>query len=237
MEQEGELWFYLSGALTLEKQYTEALAASRQAVRLLPEIPSVELRPGWVLYLAQRWPEAETEYRGFLERFAGQYGSTAVRAAVREARLAVSNIAVSRQQPAAAEDWLEQVLDEFPDDIEAMNDLAYLWADRHVHLQRAERMARRAVTAEPDNRAYRDSHGWALYRLGHDAEAADELRKATAGDDPDGIILDHLAEVLQHTGDHAGARSAWQRALQHLQPADEARRKVIESKLEQIQSE
>ena len=236
-EQQGELWFYLSGALTLEKQYAEALTAARQAARLLPEIPAVELRPAWVQYLAQNWPQAEAEYRGFLERFAEQHGSTAVRSAVREAKLALSNIAVAQQRPAASEEWLEQVLDEFPDDIEAMNDLGYLWADRHAHLQRALRMTQRAVEAEPDNPAYRDSHGWALYRLGRAAEAADELRKATDVDKPDGIILDHLAEVLQHTGDREGARSAWQRALQHLQPADEARRKLIESKLAQFHSE
>ena len=58
------------------------------------------------------------------------------------------------------------MLDEFPDDAGAMNDLGYLWADQDKNLQRARRMIRKAVDAEPDNAAYRDSLGWVLFRLG-----------------------------------------------------------------------
>ena len=56
---------------------------------------------------------------------------------MREARLLLSNIAVLQNRPAEAEEWLEQVLDEFPDDASASNDLGYLWAERGAHLERA----------------------------------------------------------------------------------------------------
>ena len=49
-----------------------------------------------------------------------------------------------------AEEWLEQVLDEFPEDIGALNDLGYLWADQNKHLERALAMVSKAVAAEPD---------------------------------------------------------------------------------------
>ena len=205
-EQRGELLFYLSGALALQEQYTEALAAAREAAQLLPDIPSAELRPGWVLYLAQRWPEAETAYRTFLEEFGPQYGSEVARNAVREAKLTLSNICVLQQQHAEAEEWLEQILDEFPEDIGALNDLGYLWADRQVHLQRALRMTRQAVEAEPDNYAYRDSYGWALYQLGRYPEAIQQLRKATELEAAsDGIILEHLGDALERIGRYRGS--------------------------------
>jgi hypothetical protein len=47
-----------------------------------------------------------------------------------------------------AEEWLEQILDEFPDDPEASNDLGFLWADRNQYLHRALRML---VRGEPQD--------------------------------------------------------------------------------------
>ncbi len=236
-EQSGELHFYLSGCLAINEQYPEALSAAQTAAELLPEIPSVELRPAWVLYLAQRWPEAEKAYQAFLDKFDSNYGFPAVREAVREAKLSLSNLCVHRQCPAEAEEWLEQVLDEFPADIGAMNDLGYLWADRQVHLQRALRMTHRAVAAAPDNLAYRDSYGWALHQLGRHADAVAELQRACQTEKPDGIILDHLGDALQKSGDLAAARAAWQRALTNLAPEDEARQTTIQSKLDRFRME
>ena len=236
-EQSGELHFYLAGCLAIHEQYPEALTAAKTAAELLPEIPSVELRPAWVLYLAQRWPEAERAYQAFLDKFDHDYGSPIVRDAVREAKLSLSNLCVHRQCPAEAEEWLEKVLDEFPEDVGAMNDLGYLWADRQVHLQRALRMTRQAVEAEPDNLAYRDSYGWALHQLGHHADAVAELQRACETEKPDGIILDHLGDALQKSGDHDAACAAWQQALTSLAPEDETRRKTIQSKLDRFRME
>ncbi len=77
-----------------------------------------------------------------------------------------------------------------------MNDLGYLWADENRHLSRAMKMIRKAVEAEPDNGAYRDSLGWVLYRLGRYEEAIAELEKA-AERQPDGVIFDHLGDAYR----------------------------------------
>nr|NIP87070.1 tetratricopeptide repeat protein [Planctomycetales bacterium] len=110
---------------------------------------------------------------------------------------------------------LEQVLDEFPEDHGALNDLGYLWADRGVHLPQALKMIRRAVEAEPDNPAYRDSLGWVWYRLGQPERARAELQRAAEllDDEPDGVILEHLGDVYHALGQAAEARAAWQQAL------------------------
>ncbi len=130
-----------------------------------------------------------------------------------EARLILSNIAATEGKLDEAEEWVEQVLDEFPEDIGAMNDLGYLWADSGKHLDRALEMIRTAVAAEPKNIAYRDSLGWVLFRLGRLNEAIAELKAAAAGDDPDGTILDHLAEAQLKAGDAPGAIDTWNRAI------------------------
>jgi tetratricopeptide (TPR) repeat protein len=233
--QRGEVLYYLSGALALDKRFDEALEAAKRAARLSRRIPAIQLRPAWVLYIAERWDEADKAYRKFLEDHEdGQ--SPAARAAVREAKMTLSNISIYREKFEASMEWLEQVLDEYPNDVGASNDLGYLWADRGIHLERSLRMARKAVEAEPENIAYLDSVGWSLYRLGRFDEAVKELQKAAAVDEPDPIILDHLGDALQQSGDVSQARETWQRALPLLKDQDKQKKK-IESKLEQYISE
>ena len=103
------------------------------------------------------------------------------------------------------------MLDEFPDDAGASNDLGYLWADQGVHLQRALKMIRQAVAAEPDNAAYRDSLGWVYYRLGRYQEAVAELEKA-ARQGTGGDVLDHLGDAQLKAGQPDKADDAWRRA-------------------------
>ena len=152
-------YFYLTRALALADQPDEALQVANQAAAEFPDAPRLQAQPGWVQYYAKRYEEAERSYRALLERFDDQPASI-VRDSLRDARLVLSNICVQRNQPAEAEEWLEQVLDEFPEDPGALNDLGYLWADQGKYLNRAFEMTRRAVASEPDNVAYRDSFGW-----------------------------------------------------------------------------
>ena len=140
---------------------------------------------------------------------------------------------VNRGDHVDAPRWLEQVLDEFPEDVGALNDLGYLWADGDKHLERALQMIQVAVSHEPNNMAYRDSLGWVLYRLGRYPEAVAELRTAAAAEaEPDGVVLDHLAEALHKSGNAAEAVKTWQRAAEtfdkHSEPdkAKEAREKA-----------
>jgi tetratricopeptide (TPR) repeat protein len=232
-EQQGAINYYLAAALALDDRFDAALTAARQAAQLLPNLPAIQLRPAWVLLMAKRWPEAERTYREFLDRFGDQYASPALRDAVREAKTSVSSVCVYQDKLEPAEEWLEQVLDEFPKDVGAHNDLGYLWADRGVHLQRALRMTAYASQAEPTNVAYRDSFGWALYKLGKYDEALTQLRQAAEVDAPDGLILDHLGDVVLKVEGPAAALEIWRRAQQALGDEEPQRRTEIEGKINQ----
>src|SRR6185503_13038913 len=139
------------------------------------------------------------------------FKNSAIRDVVHDSRLALSNVALKQGDFAAAVEYLEQVLDEFPEDAGALNDLGYLWIERGVHLKRGVSMAEKAVAAEPANPSYRDSLGWGYYQLGRYADAVRELTVA-AEKDPGGVILDHLGDAFHKAGDVAQARAAWQRA-------------------------
>ena len=171
-------------------------------------------RPAWVLYCAKRYGEARKAYRVLIESFDADRESTETRDVLCEARLALSNLCVIQGESAEAEEWLEQVLDEFPDDAGAMNDLGYLWADQGKNLRRARRMIQKAVDAEPNNMAYRDSLGWVLFRLQEYPEALAELEKAAADKTPDGTTLDHLGDAYLKMHQRGKAVESWRKAAE-----------------------
>ncbi len=223
-DRDAELHFYLAGAWSLGKEYTKALAAARAAAKLEPHSARMAARAPWVLYQAKRLDEADQAYRAIIDRFGADYGSEETRQVLHDIRFVLSAIQAEQDRLAEAEEWLRQVLDEYPEDIGALNDLGYLWCDQGQHLERSLAMVRTAVQAEPANTAYRDSLGWALYRLGRYTEALEELQRAAAADDADGVIFDHLGDAHLQLGQVPAAIDAWRKAAAAFQQQDDVKR-------------
>ncbi len=225
--------FYLAGALELDGRTDEALDAARKAAELDPDSPRVQGRLGWVYYHAERYDEAVDAYRRLIERFDADHASADTRDVLRQARLILSSLHVLQGDYAAAEPWLEEVLDEFPDDPGALNDLGYLWADQNKNLDLALEMIERAVAAQPENAAFRDSLGWVYYRLGRYEEAVVELEKAAGLDgEPDPIILDHLGDAYAAAGQSDKAHDAWRRAAAAFEAAGKPQKaRAVEKKM------
>jgi tetratricopeptide (TPR) repeat protein len=225
-------YFYLAGALALAERTDDALAAARTAATKKKDSARFRGRVAWVLYGAKRYAEAGKAYEELVRQFDADRDSAETRDVLREARLALSNLAVIRGDLPAAEEWLEQVLDEFPDDEGALNDLGYLWADQNKCLPRAKRMIEQAVKAEPDNTAYRDSLGWVLFRLGQLPEAVVQLEKAAADKKPDGTVLDHLGDAYARLNRRDKALEAWRKAADAFRrEKDTEKLKTVEKKL------
>jgi tetratricopeptide (TPR) repeat protein len=230
---QGVLQFYLTRALALVGRHDDALKVAEKAAALHPKSPRLRALPAWVAYHAKRYAAAEQGYRALLQEFDGLYDPPEIREELRDARLLLSNICVLQQRRAEAEEWLEQVLDEFPEDIGALNDLAYLWVEQGRRLQRSLGMLQRAVAGDPDNVAYLDSLGWVHYQLGRYEEAVPHLEKAAAGPEPDGVILEHLGDAYLKLGRREQARAAWQRAVEAFdESGDSARRKETLQKIQ-----
>lgn len=226
--------FYLATALALTNEHDAALQAANKCAELGENVPQFTFRPAWVLYHAKRLDESQEKYKELLQRFDAKYDSAEVREQLRQARLALSNIAVTQDRLPEAEEWLEQVLDEFPEDPGAQNDLGYLWADAGKHLNRALGMCQAAVESEPENGAYRDSLGWTFFRLGKFEQAIQELEKA-ASLSPDGVIFDHLGDAYWKAQRVDDAKQAWLKALTYFDEENETtKQEVTKSKLKNI---
>ena len=214
------IFFLLAGALEMDNRTDQAQEAARKAVAIQPDAPQWRSREAWILYHARRFDEAYDKYESLVKDFDEDHSTTQRRETLRDARIVLSNIAVLREDFDTAEEWLEQVLDEFPADIGALNDLGYLYVDRGKHLRRSLGMAQRAVEAEPGNVAYQDSVGWALYKLGRHDDALEYLERASRHENPDGVILDHLGDVYWQLGRRDQAIEAWERAVSAMQQSE-----------------
>ena len=125
-----------------------------------------------------------------------------------------------------AEADLRRILVTEPENTAALNALGYTLADRTTRYQEALELIDRARAAEPDEAAIIDSYGWVLYRLGRNAEALVELRRAfTLQKDPE--IAAHIAEVLWVGGDKEEARKFFEEARK-LDPENRSLLRALE---------
>jgi len=211
--------YFLAGAAVVNKDFDVATAAAKTAAEIGKGNPRLLSRYPWVLYQQQAYGESQVEYQKILDQFDNQHGNPAIRDSMKDIRMSMSNVALKQEQIGDAIEYLEQVLDEFPDDIGALNDLGYLWADENQHLNRSLAMLLKAVDAQPDNQAYRDSLGWVYYRLGDYEQAQTQIELAIEkGDgDADAIILDHLAETLLKLNQRRKAEELWQKAIKQIE--------------------
>jgi tetratricopeptide (TPR) repeat protein len=120
---------------------------------------------------------------------------------------------------------LRTILEDEPDNADALNALGFTLADRTERYEEALQLISRALELKPDDYYILDSMGWVLYRVGRYAEALEYLRRAlTLSDDPE--VAAHLGEVLWVSGDKEGAREVWNTALK-ITPDDERLLEVI----------
>ncbi len=120
---------------------------------------------------------------------------------------------------------LERALVLQPTYVTLSNDVAYLWIDRGIRLEEAERLIRYALGRSPRQAAYLDTYGWLLYKKGEFAEARKWLLRGNRGrDGQDPVILDHLGDTYWRLGQSAEAIEHWTAAVRISNERDEDRR-------------
>jgi len=125
-----------------------------------------------------------------------------------------------------------------PDHAEALNFVAYVYAERGERLDEAERLVRRALELRPRSGHVLDSLGWILHRRGEHGRAVEVLERAAALSRGDAVVLEHLGDALRAAARPADAAVAYRRALavepEPLAPEEAGRRAGVERKLREL---
>ena len=106
---------------------------------------------------------------------------------------------------------------------------AYSLALRNVQLDRALKIARRAVDRAPDHPLSHDTLGWVYFHRDNLAAARRHLRRALENSPPLARILEHAGDVEQALGNDAAAQKYWQRALNRAPDRSSLRKKLDEA--------
>jgi tetratricopeptide (TPR) repeat protein len=136
----------------------------------------------------------------------------------------------SNRWPEAEAD-LRKALELLPDPLGreralVLNYLGYSLVDRHLKLDEALDMLRRAVELRPRDGYIIDSLGWAYYRLGRYEDAAREIERAMVLQPSDPVINDHLGDAYWKTGRRLEATFQWNHA-RDLKPEPEDLEKIL----------
>ena len=121
---------------------------------------------------------------------------------------------------------LTQIVNNEPNNAEALNALGYTLVDMTARIAEGKKYIEKALRLKPNDPAILDSMGWAYYRLGEHEKALRYLQHAFDKlKDPE--IAAHLGEVLWVLGDKERARKIWDEALRAT-PQDKVLLNVIE---------
>ena len=242
-------------ALYLAKQKKEALAAVRSARERFPD--DVDLTGLQATLLreqgdsagatalvegmrrrAPKDPKVLGRVADFYRR-ARQFpeSESALRAALREDAQSLSllfqlgSVLERMKRYDEAEVAFRQALTIEPDSAPILNYLGYMNADRGVKLEEALALIQKAVELDPPSGAYKDSLGWALFRLNRTEAAEDAVRQALAKDGENAVILDHLGDIVDRRGRVAEALQCWRKALKGEDEEGELDRARVETKI------
>jgi tetratricopeptide (TPR) repeat protein len=123
-----------------------------------------------------------------------------------------------------------------PDSAPVLNYLGYMNADRGVRVAEALSLIEKAVALDPENGAYLDSLGWALFRLDRADEAEPYVRRAVEKDGRNAVVLDHMGDILRRRGNLKEALEYWRKALEGEDDGEELDRAQVERKIKEVQS-
>jgi tetratricopeptide (TPR) repeat protein len=133
-----------------------------------------------------------------------------------------------------AEKAFRKALDLQKDDPAVMNYLGFMFADRGIRLDEAERLTQKAIQTDPTNGAYLDSLGWVYFKQNRLDRAEEYLRRAIIFLNTDSSIHDHLGDVYFKTKRFEEARTEWNKSLQLSTEQDEIDK--VKKKLDELKT-
>ena len=142
--------------------------------------------------------------------------------------MTLGEIYEKQKDPLKARDAYEKLLTKNPEFVPALNNLAYLYAEKLNNVDKAYKLARKARDLRSDA-SIADTLGWVLYKKG-DYQQAQTLFQESAGKLPQNSDVQfHLGMASYMMGQADTARAAFQQALKgtaNFEGKEEAQRRL-----------
>jgi tetratricopeptide (TPR) repeat protein len=221
-----EASFYLGVCYQRLGRAKDAVKLLERAVVEAPWNPAIRMRLAQSLQAAGRTDAAQQQFDAVIKAFEMVVAQTPESV---EARLDFASVLNQVGRTDEAEREYKKALELDPNSAVALNNLAYMWAEKGTRLDEALEMIRKAVELEPDSGVYIDSLGWVYYQQGRYEDALRELERAAQLAPPNAEIYDHVGDTQLKLGDQTKAVEWWNKAL-GLYPENAAaiRQKVVE---------
>jgi pentatricopeptide repeat protein len=238
-------------AIAKDGKYDKALQLVENLIRKADDWNNRQIK-GWVLREAGRNAEAAKVYEDVIERIGKDRDLKQKQkdALTERYRYILSNVYVEMKQIDRATTLMRQLLDRNPEEPGFYNDLGYIMADHDMNLPEAEKLIRKALELDREQRkkkpdydaskdhdkgAYLDSLGWVLFKKKEYEEAKKYLVEALKDKDAQHIeIFDHLGDTYLALGMRDAALDAWRRGLEVAgdDRREQERKQIVEKKIE-----
>jgi tetratricopeptide (TPR) repeat protein len=201
---------FLATVLSRENRRPEALDAISLARRNHADSPMLLVAEGRIMEEMDRIPQSRDLYMEGTRLFPAS-ADVHFSLGVAEHRLGRVDECLKAMKKAVELD---------PEFSEAINYLAYTYAEENLNLKEALTLALKANALKPDNGYYLDTLGWVYFKLGDTAKAYPLLERAAmiSGEDP--VIMEHLGDILSLREEYPAALKAYSKALErgHEEP-------------------
>ena len=128
--------------------------------------------------------------------------------------------------------YMERVIEVDPQHADALNFIGYTYAEKGIHLDKAQELIERALQHKPKSGYIVDSLGWVYFQKGNYDKAIIELQKAIELTPEDPAISEHLGDVYFKKKNYEMALEIYNKAIS-LENADHERlKKKIEDVME-----
>ncbi len=180
----------------------EALKEAQIANQLQPNDPNMMDTLGWAHYKAGNFAKAVEVLRKALALDPG----------LADVHFHLASVLYDQKDYDAAVAEFRATVQLDPKNAFALNNLAYLFAERSRDLEEGLALVDRALELEPGNSAFLDTKGWLLFRLGRFDEADTWVSRAIAAQA-------EVSELHLHKGEIALARGRYEEAGDHFEKA------------------
>jgi tetratricopeptide (TPR) repeat protein len=130
---------------------------------------------------------------------------------------------------------LEKVVSADPNHVQGLNYLAFTYAENNQNLDKAEKLARRAIEIEPNDGFILDTLGWILYKRGEISESIKTLETAFKKQPKESIIAEHLGDAYRKNQLTDKAKKMYQQAVDN--ETDGNKKQNIKQKISSLESQ